>query len=556
MWVVVCGSSFAQQPTAPTKPDHSSLLPSHSSSTSAESSHRDVLDDDHRLQLPFGSFPIRTYDGRGNNRMHPDWGRAGTPLRRVTAIDYSDGVGAPAAPRRNSARTISNMCVAQQGSIPDPNGLSSFVWQWGQFLDHDIDLVPVVPEESMAIAVPAGDEQFDPQRTGTKSIRFERSMSRIQGGVRQQINVISAFIDASQVYGSDVERALALRQLDGSGRLATSPGSLLPLNRERLTNAPSANDPSFMLAGDSRANEQVGLTAMHTLFVREHNWWASRIRAQNPSFDQDDIYEYARMLVAAEIQAITYREFLPIVLGTNGLPPYRGYEPDVHPGISNVFATAAFRFGHTMIPNQLLRVDASGHEIPAGHLSLAGSFFNPRAIQADGIEPLLRGLARQPAQRVDTSIVHEVRNFLFGGPRAGGFDLAALNIQRGRDHGLPSYNQIRADFGLDRLRSFSDINPDTRVQRRLAQAYESVDDIDPWVGGLSEPPVGDALVGETWRAVLTDQFRRLRDGDRFWYQYYLTPELIEMIERQTLTTIVRRNTTIGAEIPEDPFRVR
>ena len=254
------------------------------------------------------------------------------------------------------------------------------------------------------------------------------------------------------------------------------------------------------------------------------------------------------------MQAITFREFLPVLLGEGALGPDTGYDPSVNPGIANVFATAAYRFGHSMLPTQLLRLDASGAEISAGHLSLAGAFFNPDPIQSDGIEPILRGLARQRPERVDTTIVHEVRNFLFGGPRSGGFDLAALNIQRGRDHGLPGYNRIRVDFGLPAVRSFAEVNPDPGVQARLAEAYANVDQVDAWVGGLSEPHLPGALVGETWHRVLSDQFRRLRAGDRFWYERYLPPALVELVEAQTLATIIRRNTSIDREIADDVFR--
>ena len=152
-------------------------------------------------------------------------------------------------------------------------------------------------------------------------------------------------------------------------------------------------------------------------------------------------------------------------------------------------------------------------------------------------------------------MIDDVRNFLFGPPGAGGFDLASLNIQRGRDHGLPGYNQARVDFGLEPAAGFADVNPDPLVQANLAAAYETVDDVDLWVGGLAEPHVPGALVGETILTILKDQFERLRDGDRFWYQGYLPPEMVRIVEDQTLARIIRRNTEIGNELRDNPFRV-
>jgi hypothetical protein len=500
-------------------------------------------------------FEFRTIDGSGNNLAHPDWGRAGVPLLRLTAVDYEDGTGSPGGQDRASAREISNLCVAQPGPIPNAAAASDFLWQWGQFLDHDLDLVPIAdPAEPFDVDVPLGDPFFDPDATGAATIALDRSHYEVVAGVRQQVNAITAFIDASNVYGSDPARALALRALDGTGRLETGPGGRLPFNLDGLPNAPNA-DPSFFVAGDVRANEQVALTAMHTLFVREHNLWADLFRFLDPGLDDDEIYELARAMVAAEMQAITYREFLPVLLGPNALSPYGGYQPGVDAGVSNVFATAAYRVGHTMLSSTLLRLRANGQPIPAGHLSLADAFFRPDNFVASGLAPLLRGLARQPAQEIDPHIVDEVRNFLFGPPGAGGFDLASLNIQRGRDHGLPGYNQVRADFGLAAAATFADINPDPVIQANLAAAYASPDDIDIWVGGLSEPHRPGAVVGETFFAILRNQFERARDGDRFWYRSYLPPVFVFLVEESTLARIIRRNTVIRGELQANVFRV-
>lgn len=504
-------------------------------------------------------FPdeLRSIDGTGNNAANPDWGSVGIPFLRITRVGYADGASVPAGPNLPSARAVSNAVASQSESLPSERRVSDFVWQWGQFLDHDIDLTPEVqPAEHWDIVVPTGDSWFDPDSTGEVTIPLGRSLYEDVDGVRQQVNAITAFIDGSNVYGSDQERAEALRAFDGQGHLKTSDGDLLPFNVDGLPNAATGAPEDFFLAGDFRANEQVGLAAMHTLFVREHNHWADEVRAANPELDGDAIYETAKAIVTAELQAITYREFLPALLGPDALPPYRGYRRDVNPGISNLFATAAYRFGHSMLSPQLLRLDRDGREIAAGHLSLASAFFNPSAIVEHGIEPVLRGLATQRAQEVDSQLVDEVRNFLFGPPGSGGFDLASLNIQRGREHGLPRFNQVRRDLGLTPYRSFQELNPDPAVVQRLRAAYRSVDAVDAWVGGLAEPQASGALVGETWREVLVDQFRRLRDGDRFWYESYLPPFLVDLVHDQSLARIIRRNTRIGREISNDPFHVR
>jgi hypothetical protein len=508
--------------------------------------------------VPAARFPFefRSIDGRGNNLVHAEWGAAETTLLRTMAAAYGDGTGSPAGAGRPSPRQVSNVVVAQPGSIPNALDASDFVWQWGQFLDHDLDETPIAaPAEPFDILVPAGDPWFDPTGTGSRTIPLDRSGYEIVDGVREQVNLITAFLDASNVYGSDAARARALRTPDGTGRLATSPGDLLPYNVHGLPNAPTSSR-LFFVAGDIRANEQIALTAMHTLFVREHNARADQLRSVLPGLDGDTVYEFARAIVAAEIQAITYREFLPVLLGPDALPPYRGYRADVNPGIANVFATAAYRVGHTMLSPQILRLEADGSTHASGPLPLANAFFNPQELVATGIDPLLRGLAAQRAQAVDAFVVDDVRNFLFGAPGAGGFDLVSLNIQRGRDHGLPAYNDVRQHAGRPRARTFADVTPDPVVRARLASAYASVDDIDAWVGLLAEPPARGAMVGRTLQRVLADQFRRLRDGDRFWYESYLPSELARFVEAQRLSVIIRRNTGIGPELPADVFHVR
>jgi len=506
-------------------------------------------------------FPaeFRSIDGEGNHLERPGLGAAEQPMPRFAAPAYADGVGSPGGTGLPSARAISNALAAQHESIENRRGASDFLWQWGQFLDHDIVETPAMdPAEPFDIAVPAGDPWFDPEGTGEARIPLNRSLHEQVDGVRQQINGITAFIDASNVYGSDQVRAYALRRLDGSGKLKTSRGEhgeLLPYNVDGLSNAPGP-DPRFFLAGDVRANEQAALTAMHTLFVREHNHWAEEFRKLNPASSGDEIYEFARMIVGAEMQRITYEEFLPVLLGPDALPRGRGYDARVDPSIRNEFATAGYRFGHSLLSATLRRIDRHGETIEAGDLPLARAFFNPALIEAHGIDPLLRGLAVQRCQELDAKLVDAVRNLLFGPPGAGGFDLAALNIQRGRDHGLASYNALRRALGMTPRRSFRELAPDRETALALQSLYGEVDAVDAWVGCLCERHAPGAMVGPTLQRLLVRQFTALRDGDRFFYRRALDGPLLELVEDQTLARIIRRNTGIGRELQKNVFLVR
>ena len=146
-------------------------------------------------------------------------------------------------------------------------------------------------------------------------------------------------------------------------------------------------------------------------------------------------------------------------------------------------------------------------------------------------------------------------NFLFGPPGSGGFDLASLNIQRGRDHGFADYNSVRRDLGLRPVSDWRDISSDRDLQAALALSYGSVDQVDLWVAGLAEDHHRDAMVGETFGRILRDQFIRLRDGDRFWYESYLPKDWVRMVKRETLAHIIRRNTDLGGELQDNVFLV-
>ncbi len=259
----------------------------------------------------------------------------------------------------------------------------------------------------------------------------------------------------------------------------------------------------------------------------------------------------------AEIQAITYQEFIPAVLGFGALHPDRGYDPAVNAGTAQVFSTAAYRLGHTLVSAAIPRLDRYGNALPGGPLTLRDMFFapTPPVLEQDGIEPILRGIAAHKAQDLDNHVVDELRNFLFGPPGRGGLDLIALNIQRGRDHGLPDFNTVRQDFGFPRKAAFSQITSDPALAAQLAVMYGTVDDIDLFVGLLVEDRLPGMIVGETLRAILVDQFERSRAGDRFFYTRDLSREELARVRTTRLSDIVRRNTSIG-DIQDDVFFVR
>jgi peroxidase len=505
--------------------------------------------------VPSTTAEHRSIDEYGNNVQHPDWGAAGARLLRMAPAAYDDGVAAPAGSDRPNARAISNAILAQNESIPSRAGLSGFVFQWGQFVDHDLNLTLLgTPAEEFDIPIPKGDPTFDPNGTGDMFLPFQRSKYDPSTGTdrnnpRQQVNELTAFLDASGVYGSTEDRALALRTLSG-GTLRTSDGNLLPLNTLGLPNVDNgtAHPEQYYAAGDMRANEQPGLTAMHTVFLREHNRWCEDLARQHPTWDDERLYQEARRRVTALVQVITFKEFLPALLGPRAPSVEGPYRPEVDASIANEFSAALYRVGHSMLPPELPRVENDGTPAPEGPLPLAEAFFLPSNMSQPGeIELTLKGLATLTQQEIDSKAVDGVRNFLMGDPIAGVMlDLTSVNIQRGRDHGIPAYNQLRVAAGLAPKQSFADISSDAQVQQAFASVYATVDEVDPWVGAIAEDHAPGAQVGELIATVLADQFTRLRDGDRFWYRRDPAFSATELaaLEATRLSDVIRRNTSL------------
>jgi peroxidase len=509
----------------------------------------DCLEDRLVPALDLTGVEFRTIEGTNNNAAFPNRGAAETrQIRFGYGAQFPDGFGdeiidADSTPRsRLSARTISNEIHAQSGSVPSERNLTDWAFQWGQWVTHDMDLTRNGPQFNVLSTGATGffgipvTEADDPFGQGNV-IPFNRSQfdagTGVPGARREVVNSITSYIDASNVYGSDPTRAAALRTFEG-GKLTTSQdGLLLPLNTAGLPNADESPLPGdqLFLAGDFRANEQLNLTAVHTLFVREHNRLADLIAQQNPGLTDEQIFQVARRIVGAEQQIITYEEFLPAVFGYDLAPDPDDavYNPAVDASITNSFAHAAFRFGHSQINEATLLVSNSNQTVD--DLTVREAFFNPNFLKDDPsrVGLMLKGLASQIGQEVDLLLTNGIRNNLFGPAGSGGLDLGALDIQRGRDHGLPDFNTLRNLYRAGPpVTSFAEISSDPAIQAKLAELYPDLpqpdgtvirgfDNIDPFVGMLAEDKLPGTSIGPTLNAIIGNQFSRLRDGDRFFY---------------------------------------
>ncbi|XP_032354310.1 lactoperoxidase isoform X1 [Camelus ferus] len=549
--------------------------------------------------------PYRTITGDCNNGRHPALGAANQALARWLPAEYEDGLSLPfgwtRGKRRNGfplplAREVSNKIVGylNEEGVLDQNRSLLFM-QWGQIVDHDLDFSPDTELGSSEYSKAQCDEHCI-QGDNCFPIMFPRNDRKVmtqgkcmpffragfvcpnppyQSLAREQINALTSFLDASLVYGSEPSLASSLRDL-------SSPLGLMAVNQEfwdhGLAYPPFVNKkpspcevinttaqvPCF-LAGDSRASEQILLATSHTLLLREHNRLARELKKLNPHWDGEKLYQEARKILGAFMQIITFRDYLPIVLGDEmqkWIPPYRGYNKSVDPRISNVF-TFAFRFGHLEVPSTMSRLDENYQPWgPEPELPLHTLFFNTwRIVKDGGIDPLVRGLLAKKSKFMSQKrmMTGDLRNKLFQPPYTiHGFDLAAINIQRCRDHGMPGYNSWRGFCDLSQpqmLKELHAVLKNKKLAKKLLDLYRTPDNIDIWLGGIAEPQVKRGRVGPLLACLLGRQFRQIRDGDRFWWENpgVFTKKQQKSLQKMSFSRLVCDNTHI-TKVPLHPFQ--
>jgi len=604
-----------------------------------------------------GTWEVQSLSGANNNEFFPSTGQAGTNYLRLASARYADGVGQPVS--GPNSRLVSNREFNDvHQNIFSERHVTQWGFTWGQFIDHTIGLRD---DAGTTANIPFNSaDPLETFRDDVGVIPFVRSKAASGTGVsrtRQQVNTESTWIDAAAVYGNTDTRLDWLREgtvdgnPDNNGARLLMPGNYLPRkdSRGNAATAPTvqvdgrllATPAKATVAGDVRSNENIVLTATQTLFAREHNRIVGLLPA---SMSAEDKFQIARAVVIAEQQYITYTQFLP-AMGVQ-LPAYSGYNDNIDSTLANEFATVGYR-AHSQVHGEvdidtesarysaatLAALEAQGVEVAVDGADVELTVpvnvasFNPDLVSTIQLGPLLKGIGSESEYRNDEMIDNQLRRVLFQVPVAGNtscldgptlpqcfhgvLDLGAIDIERARDHGMPTYNQLRAAYGLPTKSTFRaitgeaseafptdplltpgnevndpnsldftqlfDINgnpvdpasPDaqnivTRAVRRtplaarLKAVYGSVSNVDAFVGMVAEPHVAGTEFGELQLAIWKEQFTASRDGDRF---FYLNDPLQSFIRqnfgidsRRTLAQVIASNTDIPlAALPANVF---
>ena len=543
--------------------------------------------------------PYRTLDGSCNNKQQFGQGAALTSFRRFLPSDYADGFNRPKGtdPRElfngfplPSARAVSHLRLSSKTEDKD-NERNNFEMIWGQFIAHETGKTlssssirsfseGVLCNETCEYSAPCFPilvPKDDPRRSDKECLRFIRSSAACESGkarfTREQIDSVSAYIDASQVYGSLKEIGDNLWDNKTGELIDGVPSTFSPQGKPLLPVLGSikvpgecmirSEDTKCFAVGDTRANENILLLSLHNIWHREHNRLVNELTKLNPQWSGLHLYEEARKIVGAMIEKITFDEYFPNILGPKGaemIGHYKGYNPKTSASITAEFSTAAFRFGHGTVGDTvtMLKDYASWAE----NITMADSFFNPSLINTKGLDVFIRGMVVTGKKVADPlqPLSNSVRENLFRAPNERrGMDLASLNVQRGRDHGLASYIHYVKKCGLGDITSWQDLNEiitDPEALNELQQLYGHPGNIDLFAGGLSETIVAGGRVGPTFRCIIAESMINVREGDRFWYEndQFSMDQLRELKKKVSPSRIICDNGDNIKFIPKDVMK--
>ncbi|XP_069621906.1 dual oxidase 1 isoform X1 [Ranitomeya imitator] len=515
------------------------------------------------------NWEIQRYDGWYNHLVHHSRGSAGSRLLRLMPPAYSDGVyQAMMEPHLPNPRKISN--VATKG----PSGQSSQRNRTvlGVFFGYHVmsEIIGIenlgCPIEYLNIEIPAGDEVFDPDSTGKIVMPFRRSKWCKQSGnspnnPRYQVNSVTSWIDGSSIYGPSHSWCDALRSFSG-GKLTSSSDPMFP---EEADDRIPMWKPVYPFKrgtenigiygfGYNRANENPFLQAESIVWFRYHNYLAEEFARNHPEWSDEDLFHYARKWVIATYQNIALYEWLPVFLQKQ-VPPYQGYNQHVDSSLTNEFQVV-LQFLSSLVPPGIYArdktcafqniTDSLGGTWPV--YRFCDNYWrreNPNIQTAQDVDALILGMASQIAENEDNVVIEDLRDYWYGTLKYSRTDYISNSIQRGRDFGLCCYNRAREYFGLEPITSWQNINPklyqiNKQLFDDLAMLYgNDTSKLELLPGSLLEC-YGDP--GELITAITMNQFQRLRDGDRFWFENkrngLFTTDEIEKIKNTSFHDVI------------------
>ncbi|CAG8465360.1 9912_t:CDS:10 [Acaulospora morrowiae] len=542
--------------------------------------------------LAIGNFGFvesvsRAFDGSDNNPDNPSAAKAGnyflrnitelnfnkqnnTPInsltdvtdylsgRNITSVRCTDPVPSGLYPL---PRCISNILCSYNLSDYDTQKKSSyrsfrstshFVTFFGEFVSFDLISSKASLPNYTYVYIPADDSSYNLNNTlgQTGKTFLPANRSDLNNGTNplySGYNLVTPFLDLNNIYGSSKDQQASLREnVMGKLKVSTVDESPYP---------PKNGGGAFVWGAVSTRSPSIFTLAIQTIWIREHNRMCEILYKQHPEWSDDDLFQEARRWNIAYYQKVVTEEYLGIILG-HPLPAYQSYDKNIKPGIDTFFATVAFRYGHSelsdnyQIQNEIPEIVAT---VPFRQLNKTD------LLTTFGVETVLRSMALQRQEEVDIFLASATKNVISSEPNT--YDLAAFDIIRSRERGIPFYNVVRQSFGIPKANSFSDISSNPLVQSNLARVYSSVDQVEAWVGILSEDHLEGSNFGRTLSASFETQFSNVRDTDIFWWENPKSPTPFNdadkaILRNTTFRDIIMRNINSSVYFPQNIWTVQ
>ena len=517
--------------------------------------------------IPEPERTARSYDGSYNDLSDPDMGRVGAAFgRNLPPVYRPDLFNEP------NPVTVSRELLTRETFIP-AKSLNILAAAWIQFQVHDWVsharhkpgendvVVPLPPGEPPWVSRPGGPAEAEMRISGNRELKPGPNQAPILFA-----NSASHWWDGSEVYGPDAKSANALREdVNGvKGAKLRLVDGYLPVGLDG--SAVTGFNESWWL----------GLSAMHTLFAREHNAVCDALRAEYPYLNDERVYQTARLIVSALIAKIHTVEWTPAILATKALevgmnanwsgppaddritrlglrlvdshalksiPKTMPYHHAAPYSLTEDFVTV-YRM-HPLLPDDYKFFDyADGSLIANKRFTEIQGPATDGIMRATGLSNVLYsfGIA-YPGAITLHNFPRELQEFKHSGEIV---DLSVVDLVRTRRRGVPRYNDFRAGLHMPRIRHFEDLTPDPESVRRLKAVYRNnIDLVDTMVGLFAEtPPTGFGFSDTAFRIFVLMASRRLQ-SDRFltvdFRPEVYTPLGMDWVERNNMTSIILRN---------------
>jgi len=526
---------------------------------------------------PEGVQFFRTADGSWNNLSNPKEGAAGTRfLLNVQPDAVRPEIGETLM--TPNPRLISRKLLTRDGPIKEVPFLNLLAAVWIQFETHDwINHGEILDTEFHEIPLAEDDparRQYHQSNMFVGKTQPDPTRMPEDKVAKTFINEVTHWWDGSQIYGSDFETQKRLRS-GVDGKMKLEPDGRLPLDKKKL------EEVGF------QRNWWVGLTLLHTLFIKEHNAICDRLKASYPQWDDNRLFNVARLINAAVMAKIHTVEWTPAILPNKGLnmalnanwfgiltnlcaygkdretlSVVKVRNPELGGVVGNLINKHDQPYGlteefvevyrlHSLLPEtlRLQKIDQSqAAEVPTPATRQAGS---AKITKQFGIADLLFSFGNQnPGQLVLNNYPRFMQELSIPGNPL--FDMGAVDILRARERGVPRYNEFRRQLGLKRISSFDDLTSDQAQVRKLKEVYgdkpEDVEKLDLMIGTLAEGQENRPThfgFGETMFQIFILNATRRLQADRFYTDNYneatYTREGLDWIDSSTFKTVLLRN---------------